>query len=131
MGFQSSYNQSAFDMRPVNYYNKQVIQHARRATWTNYMLTFEVWWLNRGRLCLGSGIGLGQHYTKSTEHVMDSVGIESHSLYQGKEWAARFRLVNAKVRIARNFGAYVGIGAGYDGLVATGAYYTFVGRDSR
>jgi hypothetical protein len=131
-GLQYCLNYSAVGMQPIkNYFSGTVYQLERWAWWETVMATADFCYLNKGRVSLSAGIGLGLQFEKISGHVIDSVGISTSSTHHERNIAARLRLINAKVRVAKNFGLYGGLGLGYDGMVAVGAYYTFLGKKAR
>ncbi len=129
-GLEYSYNYSATGILPVkNHFSGTAYQRDRWVTWNTYMVTTDYCYLNKGRVSLGAGIGLGLKFSKFSEHVIDSVGISTHSVFpRTKELAIQLRFVNAKVMITKNFGLYGSLGLGNNGIVAVGAHYTFMGR---
>ncbi len=107
-------------------------QYQIKVTYHSFMATADYCYLNRGRVCLSSGIGLGYmpRPTRS-EYYSDNM---RHSAFTGRGVmydpfpAFRARLVHARVRIKDNFGVCGGLGIGTDGLFSVGAVYTFKGR---
>lgn len=129
VGLQYAYNHSSHDLiTKTNFFSKTAYQEERSATWNTLMLTAEICYLNRGRWNLSGGLGLGMQFNRHHSHVVDSLGISTEGNSKGREWAARIRVLNAKVRITNNLGAYAGLGLGYDGFATAGACYTFAGN---
>lgn len=94
------------------------------------MLAVDYCYLNRGRVSLAGGFGLGKLYAYKSLHVIDSIGISSESKYPRTSNAAgRIRLIDAKVQLTKNFGVNAGLGLGSDGLFAVGAHYVFTKRE--
>lgn len=128
-GLQYSYNYSASGMQLVKNYYCRTFQMERWATWSTFMATADFCYFNRGSASVGAGIGLGVKFSKISAHIIDSVGIDTHPISHLKNITGRIRLIDVKLKIAKNCGVYGGLGMGPDGLVAIGFHYTFTGRN--
>lgn len=92
-----------------------------------FMLTIDYCYLNRGRVSLAAGFGLGTISANKSLHIIDSTGLSTETKYPYRlnSFTGRIRLIDAKVRITKNLGIYGGLGLGSDGVFAIGAHYTF------
>jgi opacity protein-like surface antigen len=107
------------------YLNGPTYQQERSA-WGNYILaTADYCYLNRGRISLSAGLGVGVSFVKNWEHIIDSAGISTYRTFPLTDLAIQLQLVNAKVRVNENWGLYGGLGLGYRGILSLGAHYTF------
>jgi hypothetical protein len=108
-------------------------QYEQKITHHVFMATANYCYVNRGRVCLGSGIGFGYEppptvKTHFHDNVYHQVPVHDAGYFT---LAFRVRLLDAKVRITEHFGLCGGVGYGVDGLISVGALYTFKGRDRR
>ncbi len=109
-------------------------QYVRKVTYHSLMATVDYCFLNRGRVSLSSGIGLGYApRPKLTQYFSDNI---DHSDKLGRVFtnalpAVRLRLAYAKVRVKENFGVCGGIGLGTDGVFSLGVHYTFNGKNNQ
>lgn len=105
-------------------------QYQQNAMYHTLMATADICYLNKGRVCLNSGIAIGYTLRPITSaRFMDNID-HSGQLDSAPYLpvAFRLRLVNARVKITENFGAYGGISYGVDGFLLVGASYTLAGR---
>lgn len=108
------------------YYNSYVGASMEWKNWSRsnvFMATASYCYLNRGRVSLSAGIGLGIEDGKYYRSTMDSNGKQgSHNDVQ-RNAALEIRLVDARVMLKNNFSLYGSVGFGPHGVVAAGASY--------
>lgn len=128
-GLQFSYESSATGMlQTKNVFSGTVYQRDRWANWNVLMATVDFCYLNKGSVSLGSGIGLAMELSRYSDHVIDSVGISTYHTYHINGITGRLRLLEAKLKIADNFGINCGLGLGAYSIATVGAHYTFSRR---
>ena len=109
-------------------------QYWRKITYQSLMVTVDYCYLNKGRLCLSSGIGLGyaprpiikQYFSDNVDHTADL-----NDAFTTAMPVVRLRLLFASVKITQRFGVCGGLGLGTDGVISMGAHYTFTDRESK
>lgn len=101
------------------------MQYKSREQANFFVFTANYCYLNRGRVSLSSGLGLGFGYSKHKADIIDSNG-KPFTNYDGqKNGALDIRLIEAKVMLKNNFALYGSLGYGNLGLIAAGASYNF------
>jgi hypothetical protein len=133
IGLQYLYSYSFFNRRGYINYNPNLppIGFTQKTYTHVFMATAEYAFLNRGRVALSSGIGLGYIPTPKVKTIFDDKIDHSDSVNTDLDYwhvAFRLRIVNMKIRLNENLGVYFGVGYGSDGLLSGGVHYTFSGR---
>jgi len=143
-GFQYTFNYTKTDVRKFLVYPNSFMivgtpiiptdsfLYQQKATYHSFMATADFCYVNKKRLCLSSGIGLGYTpYPTVSTRFPDNI---DHSTQLGDRvaylpFAFRLRLLNARVRITDRLGAFGSVSYGVDGFLLAGATYTFTGRN--
>ncbi|GAA4462745.1 hypothetical protein GCM10023093_09890 [Nemorincola caseinilytica] len=98
-------------------------------TWSRdhaFTATADFYYLNRSKICIGSGVGIAIHHTRSSMHFIDSMGVSIYKTFRPYNLLdLGIRLVHAKVRITDNFGVFGGMHVCPGAQYAIGAHYTF------
>ncbi len=106
-------------------------QYQDRMIFHAFTATAQYCYINRGRVCVGSGLGLAvipnptikTRFPDGTDHSWQ-MRDRGYVLL-----GIRIRLIDAKVRLNKNWGVCGGVGFGDDGFLTVGASYTFRGRE--
>lgn len=132
VGVQYSYLYLDTKLMGAHYRNNGIIttttakyQHENVSKQNSFLITADYCYLNRGKVSLSGGLGVGVFFAKNREHIIDSAGISTYRTYPLTDLAIQLQLVNAKVRVNENWGIYSGLGLGYRGILSLGAHYTF------
>ncbi|MCF8451395.1 MAG: hypothetical protein K9G49_16100 [Taibaiella sp.] len=133
IGLQYLYSYSVFKRNGYLNYNSNLpaIQFTQKTYTHVFMATAEYVFLNRGRVSLSSGIGLGYVPTPKVKTIFDDNIDHSDSIDTELDYwhlAFRLRLVTMKLKLKENLGVYFGVGYGSDGLLSGGVHYTFTGK---
>jgi len=139
VGLQYSYHHSSTGTQTGNIYTRSgstisvvsTYQYERKLTFHLFMATADYCYLNKGRVLLSSGIGLGWSARPTVkDYFSDNINHSNDLNAAFTNWvpAVHLRVADVKVRIKDNFGLNAGIGLGTDGLIFAGAHYTFTGR---
>lgn len=82
-------------------------------------------YLNRGRVSLSSGLGLGFGNSRDQSDIIDSNGKPLIRRFSQRNGALDIRLLEARVKLKKNFALYGSLGYGHLGMIALGASYNF------
>ncbi len=131
IGLQYNYNYTESGMR--NYFStidKATIQYFNNERWNTFSVNSAYSYLNRGKLCLGSGLGLGMGLANghSGRNTVKDPSIKEYN-YTYSVYYIMLRLVDVQVKIKDNLSATGCLGFGSDGLVTAGVQYTFRRRN--
>lgn len=78
-GLLYSYYTAGTGMQPVyNRYSGTPYQRDQKTQHSDILATADFYYLNRGKVCIGSGIALGPSRNTGSEHVIDSMGIVTY-----------------------------------------------------
>ena len=93
-------------------------------------LSGHYWYMNRSRVSLSCGLGLGIY-----NNVVKYDFADYHAYLEGKNKVKnssiymRLRLIDVKVRLAKNFSVFGGFGFGGDGYLSAGLNYKITGHE--
>ncbi len=93
-------------------------------------LSGHYWFVNRNRISLSSALGVGFFDRVVNYDFADSYAyLEGKNKLKDRRILLRMRLIDVKVRLAKNFSVFGGFGFGGDGYMSVGLNYKITGHE--
>jgi hypothetical protein len=126
IGLQYNFNYTDGGVRSRTVSNNVSYQSQSKSFLHRVSFNSEYCFINKGRVCLGSGLGVAAGVQKTYYNYSNLQNIVlKDGNYALLEFAFMLRLVDVQVKLKDNLSVTGCLGYGYDGLVTAGVQYTF------